>query len=261
MSQNTNIAEARWRHRLAAATERFLPAGTEQKQQRSRARRSEILKAAVRVFARDGIAGARIADIAAEAGVPVSSVYDYFSDKESVAHALPVDHMAQFFAEFAHLAESRANARERLRLYLWLTVDFARRHHEWARTLYLEIWPSVMMEKADVRRSLDDFSHIMLELIHDGERLGEWPVDPAPYQTATIFTGAITQSIVTWLLYRNPRDIMKATGPLADRLISLLSPIEPKAETDGVKTSPRRPRVDFKVVAAKPRAASGRRIA
>lgn len=256
------MTEGRWRHRLSEATERFQPVGTAQKQQRSRTRRSEILKAAVRVFARDGIAGARIADIAAEAGVPVSSVYDYFSDKESVAHALPVDHMAQFFAEFARMAESKATARERLRLYLWLTVDFARRHHEWARTLYLEIWPSVMMEKADVRRSLDDFSHIMMELIHDGERLDEWPVDPAPYQTATIFTGAITQSIVTWLLYRNPRDIMKATGPLADRLISLLNPIEPQAEADGVKTPPKRSKEPLQVAALQPaRAASRRKVA
>jgi len=112
---------------------------------------------------------------------------------------------------------------ERLRLYLWLTVDFARRHPEWARTLYLEIWPSVVMEKAELRASFDDFSQILIELIHDGERLGEWSKDPAPYQTATIFTGAITQSIVTWLLYHNPRDIMKATGSLIDRLLLLLN--------------------------------------
>lgn len=255
-------AGVRWRHRLTEASERFQPAGSEQKQQRSRARRSEILKAAVRVFARVGIANARIADIAAEAGVPVSSVYDYFADKESVAHALPVDHMAQFFAEFARQAEGKATARERLRLYLWLTVDFARSHPEWARTLYLEIWPSVMMETADVRSSLDDFSRIMIELIHDGERLGEWPVDPLPYQTATIFTGAITQSIVTWLLYRNPRDIMKATGPLVDRLISLLAPHATQADAGAAKAKPGRAGATLRAGAPKTaRAVSGRKAA
>jgi AcrR family transcriptional regulator len=212
-----------WKSKLGNATERFNSVGNEQKQQRSRTRRSEILKAAVHVFAREGIAGARIADIAAQAGVPVSSVYDYFTDKEAVANALPVAHMTQFFQEFSDAAEKKSSAMERLRLYLWLTVDFARRHPEWARTLYLEIWPSVVMEKAELRASFDDFSQILIELIHDGERLGEWSKDPAPYQTATIFTGAITQSIVTWLLYHNPRDIMKATGSLIDRLLLLLN--------------------------------------
>lgn len=219
-------ATAKWRQMIGTVVERSLTEGSGQKQQRSRVRRAEILKAATRVFAREGIARARIADIAAEAGVPLSSVYDYFVDKEDVAYALPITHMAKFFAEFAEKAGAKATARERLHLFLWLTVDFARRNQEWARTLYLEIWPSVMVEKANVRRSLDDYSRILLELIHEGEAAAEWPTDPLPYQTATIFAGSITQHIVTWLLYRNPRDIMKATGPLANRLISLLRPRE-----------------------------------
>ena len=226
---------------IAAGVERSLTEGSGQKQQRSRARRAEILKAATRVFAREGIARARIANIAAEAGVPLSSVYDYFADKEDLAHALPIAHMARFFTEFAEKAQTRRTARERLHLYLWLTVDFARRNQEWARTLYMEIWPSVMVEKADVRRSMDDYSRILLELIHDGERCAEWPTDPLPHQTATIFAGTITQHIVTWLLYRNPRDVMKATGPLAERLLSLLHPY-PKGEiaADPPVAAPRR---------------------
>lgn len=226
MDETDGGATAKWRQMIGTVVERSLAEGSGQKQQRSRVRRAEILKAATRVFAREGIARARIADIAAEAGVPLSSVYDYFGDKEDVAYALPITHMAKFFAEFAQRADTKRTARERLHLFLWLTVDFARRHQEWARTLYLEIWPSVMVEKADVRRSLDDYSRILLELIHEGEAAAEWPVDPLPYQSATIFAGSITQHIVTWLLYRNPRDIMKATGPLANRLISLLRPYE-----------------------------------
>jgi len=99
-----------WKSKLGNATERFNSVGNEQKQQRSRTRRSEILKAAVHVFAREGIAGARIADIAAQAGVPVSSVYDYFTDKEAVANALPVAHMTQFFQEFSDAAEKKSSA-------------------------------------------------------------------------------------------------------------------------------------------------------
>ena len=237
MAEENKKLNSLWKSRIGDATERFNSTGNEQKQQRSRTRRSEILKAAVHVFAREGIAGARIADIAAQAGVPVSSVYDYFTDKEAVANALPVAHMTQFFKEFAEAAEKKSSATERLRLYLWSTVDFASTHAEWARTLYLEIWPSVAMDKAELRASFDDFSHILIELIHDGERLGEWPKDPAPYQTATIFTGAITQSIVTWLLYRNPRDIMKATSTFIDRLLPLLHPEKEKAINYLSKTS------------------------
>ena len=213
-----------WDAIVNGAADRRLSEENAQKQDRSRRRRADILGAAVRVFARDGIARARIADIAAEAGVPLSSVYDYYPTKEDIAYAVPIARMGEFFAEFAEKARLTSTARERLRLFLWLTVDFARRNPDWARTLYLEVWPSVLVEKTPVRQSLDDYGRIVLTLIEDGARSGEWGQDPDPYQTTTIFIGSIGQFIISWLLYKRPRDLMKATGPLADRLLLLLEP-------------------------------------
>ena len=43
-----------------------------------------LLDAATKVFARMGFAGARMADIAREAGVAHGLLYHYFPDKESV---------------------------------------------------------------------------------------------------------------------------------------------------------------------------------
>lgn len=233
--------DTKWKEMVAAATKRRIAEEPPQKQHRSRIRRAEILQAATRIFARDGIARARIADIAADAGVPLSSVYDYFADKEDIAYALPIAQMAKFFAEFFEKASKKPTARERLHLFLWLTVDFARRNQEWARMLYLEIWPSVMVEKALVRESLDDYARILLELIHDGERNAEW-LEPDPYQAATILIGSTNQLIVTWLLYKNPRDVMKAVGPLLQRLLSMLGPA-PRDAMPSRKVASRRRRV------------------
>jgi AcrR family transcriptional regulator len=211
-----------WGDTLAHIVTRWQGAEGEPKQDRSRRRRQEILQAAVRVFAREGIARARIGDVAAEAGVPVSSVYDYYPSKEDLAYAVPIARMARFYAEFAEAARAAPTARERLRLYLWLTTDFARRDPDWARTLYLEVWPSVLVKEARVRECLDDFARIVIALIHDGGMRGEWPVDANPYQTATILIGSVSQLIITWLLYRRPKDVMRATTQLIDRLMPLL---------------------------------------
>lgn len=214
--------DLQWSAVVAEAAARGMSSERELKQDRSRSRRAEILQGALRVFARDGIARARIADIAAEAGVPLSSVYDYFPNKEDIAYALPIAEMRAFYLEFIEKAGPLRSARARLAMFLWLTADFARRNQEWARTLYLEVWPSVLVEKSPVRQSLDDYGRIMMTLIHDGTRTGEWPVDKHPYETLTIFTGALNQMIITWLLYRNPRDLMKATGKMVDRLLTML---------------------------------------
>ena len=213
-----------WETLIADAMERGLEDAQAQKQDRSRNRRAELVAAAVRVFARDGVGRARIADIAAEAGVPLSSVYSYYTSKEEIAYAVPIARMAELFAEFAEMARPMNTARERLHLFLWLTADFARRNQDWARTLYLEVWPSVLVEKNRVRTTLDDYGRIILALLADGARDGEWSEDRQPYQTVTIFIGSISQLIITWLLYRHPRDLMKATGSLVERLLSLLGP-------------------------------------
>jgi AcrR family transcriptional regulator len=47
-------------------------------------RREQILKAALQIFARKGLAAARISDIAAAAGLSYGLVYHYFRDKEEL---------------------------------------------------------------------------------------------------------------------------------------------------------------------------------
>ena len=47
-------------------------------------RRTQILKCAVKVFARSNYQSARVADIAAEAGISEAAVYKYFPSKKSI---------------------------------------------------------------------------------------------------------------------------------------------------------------------------------
>src|ERR1700675_2881997 len=215
-------AEESWRAYTAALAAKWAGGNGDRKQERSKRREQEILRAALRVFARDGISRARIGDIASEAGMPVSSLYDYFPSKEDLAYAVPQEHLARFFREFAEASTDKKTFRERLRFYLWLAGGFLRRHPEWARTLYLEIWPSVLIGETPVRHSIDDFVRIMVHLIREGEAYGEWPSGPNPYETATILTGSVNQVIIVWLLYRIPRDLMKAISSVIDRTLVLL---------------------------------------
>lgn len=213
---------ATWQAMLREVVERGAAGTGERKQDRSKRRKEEILRAALRVFAREGISRARIGDIASEAGMPVSSIYEYFASKEELAYAVPITHLTRFYSEYEEAVADKSSARERLRLYLWLAADFARRNPEWARTLYLEIWPSVLVSETSVRHSIDDYVRIIVYLIREGERLGEWPGGHDPYETASILNGSVNQVIITWLLYRRPRDLMKAIVSIVDRTMKLL---------------------------------------
>lgn len=200
-----------------------LPGDTDPKQQRSRQRKQDVLASATRVFARDGIAKAKMADIAAEAGIAVSSIYDYFPTKEALAYEIPIQRLAQLYTAVLDRAVALPTMRDRLRLFLIMTVDHARENPDWARLLYLEIWPSVLIQEARVRRSVDDFGRIVVAMLREGAHRGEWPETLDPHRTATILMGSITHMLITWLLYRRPDDLKAATEPMVDQLMRILA--------------------------------------
>lgn len=217
----TELVPAPWEQLLHKITHRPKRA-TERKQDRSKRTELQILNAALRVFARDGISRSRIADIAAEAGISTSNLYEYYKSKEDLAYDVPLSHLASFFEEYRLAVAGKQSARERLLLYLSMSADYAREHAEWARLLYLEIWPSVDVGESELRHSIDDFSRVVLFLVRQGMDEGEWSPDRDAYETAAILTGAISQVIITWLLYRRPRNLTKASNELTERLLHML---------------------------------------
>lgn len=223
------VPNERWARILAEAIARCRNDAREAKQKRSRRRKQDLLEAATRVFARDGIVKAKMTDIATEAGIPVSSIYEYFESKEELAYEIPLQHFGDFFAEFLSRAKACETSRERLRLFLVLAGGFAGRHPDWARLLYVEIWPSVLALEARVRQVVDDYARIVIELIREGGRRGEWDPETDARQTAAILIGSLNQMIVTWLLYGRPESLEQAAPPLADRVLRLLDRNDPEA--------------------------------
>ncbi|WP_084887439.1 TetR/AcrR family transcriptional regulator [Vibrio sp. qd031] len=71
-------------------------------QQRSREKVENILSSVKVLIAQDGVVNLKINDIAAHAGVSPSSIYQYFSDKETIIQALALDYMDQIRALLNH---------------------------------------------------------------------------------------------------------------------------------------------------------------
>lgn len=196
--------------------------GSERKQDRSRRTEQQILTGALRIFARDGISRSKIADIAAEAGISTSTFYEYYKSKEELAYDVPMVYLADFFAHFSEAVTSTMTARERLLIYLNMSADYAREHAEWARLFYLEIWPSVFVPETDMRHSIDDFAKVVRLLLDAGKEEGWVAKSKSSFETAAFLMGGHNQLIITWLLYRKPRNLTKAGADMAERVINLL---------------------------------------
>lgn len=86
---------------------------------RKQARPAEILDAALKVFAAKGFAGARMEDIAREAGVTKGTIYLYFENKEGVFKALVRESVGNTLGQVAtDVASFEGSARFLIRMVL-----------------------------------------------------------------------------------------------------------------------------------------------
>jgi len=81
---------------------------------RGRRTRAKVVKAARRVFERDGYLNTRLADISAEAGVATGTFYTYFSSKEEVFEAVIADGGEDLIQPALSVTSSVADAIERI---------------------------------------------------------------------------------------------------------------------------------------------------
>src|SRR6201999_4259311 len=108
------------------ASERWsLPAS----QARSRATRERLLEAAESVFADKGYDGAKISDIAEEAGCSVGAVYFRFKDKDALFFAIAESYVDEARAGlFALLGRTTATPQDIIRNFVAASAANFRRH-------------------------------------------------------------------------------------------------------------------------------------
>src|SRR5580700_10899327 len=75
------------------------------KRARGKQRVAELLEAAAAVFAEKGYEAATMTEIAARAGAPIGSLYQFFPAKETLADVLVQNFVAMLAADLAALEE------------------------------------------------------------------------------------------------------------------------------------------------------------
>jgi TetR/AcrR family transcriptional regulator len=107
------------------------PAMRHSRPHNSGATRQAILHAAERIFADEGLEGARTDAIAAAAGVNKALLYYYFRSKHRLYREVLEGYLADFNRQAMELLSSEGSARAVLERYINLHFDFiaAHRHH------------------------------------------------------------------------------------------------------------------------------------
>lgn len=180
------------------------------------AKRTAILDAAIRVFARRGFAATRVDDVALEAGVAKGSVYLYFSSRDELLVAA-FDTVAERSTTILNAARRPGDPLARLSTLVHSVIGMMAAEPALARVL-LDLW-STRDESAspiDMASIYQTYREVISELLQEGAASGIVRADVTEHH-ALVVVAAVEGCVVQWLA--DPSiPIADLAGPVADVL-------------------------------------------
>lgn len=181
--------------------------------------RRAILEAAERLFARAGYHQTKMADLAAEAGVAVGTLYRYFKNKEEVFASLFTRHRAEMFA-IVDEVEAVPDPLARLeRLVAGVMAYVEKRGAFFA--IYAELGAVLeaqvrALEGSAPEQDCDRFMRAVESALQDAVRAGTVRGDLPISLLATALTGAVHSALVAWVRAGRGHPLTPQGKPLID---------------------------------------------
>lgn len=163
-------------------------------------KRALILDAAISVFARLGYHGARISDIAREAGIAYGLVYHYFKNKEEILHSIFEERWSGFLEAVETIADSPTRTEDRLFAVASLILNAYRVRPDWVKVLVVEIQRSSRVTEPAQIRAMGRLFQLIARILRLGQEAGEIRKDLDPEVACTVFLGALELSITSLVL-------------------------------------------------------------
>jgi len=165
-------------------------------------KRARILDSALRVFADKGFFGAKVSDIAAEAGVADGTIYLYFKSKDDLLICLFEAQMTIITAELTSAMAGATDAPDKLRRFVRAYMKLVESNRRGAEVIAIELRQSAkfMKEYSNVR--FTEFLKLTASVIDEGQRAGAFRADvPAPVAARALF-GMLDELALMWVTAR-----------------------------------------------------------
>lgn len=193
---------------------------------RREATRLEILAAAREVFAERGYYDVRMDDVADRAGVSVGTLYNYFTDRATLLHALLLKHQEELLAALD--AKLAACDGQTFQASLLAFVSCILNYAEADRTLIAIITEGGSTEQADA----EIHQTFMQALFERAQRLMALSNAPARASSSVaalypcLLLGAIRGTVMHHLRGKIP-DLASAAGPIVDVMLHGMQGVAP----------------------------------
>lgn len=179
-------------------------------------RRKQILQAAARVFADRGYHGARISDVAEEAGVAYGLVYHYFGNKEGLLREIFESNWRFFAKAIEQIATVDASSQEKLRQIVEFIVNAFEVAPYVVKVLVLEFGRSSRLGDALDEPDVNRVFRAVFSIFKDASRRGELDAACDPWALTVLFLGALESTLASFVFPAHG----EASHVLANRLVA-----------------------------------------
>lgn len=177
----------------------------------------------MKIFARKGYFGARVADIAGEAGVADGTIYLYFRNKEDILVSLFDQVMAEHIARGREEIEATRGAAARLEVIARHHLRLLGGNRDLAVVFQVELRQSTKFMEKFTASWLQDYLSLISGVIEEGQRDGSFRPEVSRKLATKAFFGALDEMVTSWILSPNEYDLVKQAGPVVDLFLGGVS--------------------------------------
>ena len=175
-------------------------------------KRAMILRAATRVFARNGYFNSKVADIARAAEVADGTVYLYFKSKEEILHSIFDQNMAEAIAAGRKLIENLDDPRQKLRRIAKLHLERLGADRDLAVVFQVELRGSTKFMEEFSAAGFAEYLALLRRTFEEGQRVGVFRKELNATVAAKILFGALDEMATNWIISKRSYKL----EPMAD---------------------------------------------
>ena len=175
-------------------------------------KRAAILRAATRVFARNGYFNSKVADIARAADVADGTVYLYFKSKEEILHSIFDQNMAEAIAAGRKLIEKLRDPREKLRRIALLHLERLGSDRDLAVVFQVELRGSTKFMEEFSAAAFAEYLGMLRRTFEEGQRAGVFRQELNAKLVSKILFGALDEMATNWIISKRSYKL----EPMAD---------------------------------------------
>ena len=163
-------------------------------------KRDRILKAAIKVFAKNGFYATRVSEIAKAAGVADGTIYLYVKNKDDVLITIFEEGIEQLLAILRGVAESDDAFEDRIRRIIELQLGLLEEQRDLAEVITVNLRQSSRLLKQYAAPLFMQYIEVIAGVIRDGQKEGAFRTDLNPRVVARSLFGALDAILLTWAL-------------------------------------------------------------